>query len=322
MKACAALALLVLLAPAAALAAGGKPTTLPTPGSTPITPPAPTPAPAPTPSATGAAAAPQGAPAPQVPALDTSIAPTPVAGEAAPAPDPARWKGSVGAGLIVLTGNSDTTTFSGTGAVTRESPDWTLSAKAAGAYGHSRLADGGSPQTTVLNGAGQLRVDRKLGDGWSAFALGGLEADHVASVEYRTIAELGVGAQWLDVKRDGWQRLALRTDLGLRYGFEARYQYYGAPIGPLPGVEQLAPRFGVAFVLGFSKEVTFSEEAEAIPSLTTRGRVQAKAVSKLSSRLTQALTFGVAETVTVDSRPAAGKEPTDTALTALLEAAF
>ncbi len=237
-------------------------------------------------------------------------------------PPPVAWKGTVGAGLIVLTGNSDTTTFTGSAAASRETFGWILSAKAAGAYGENRPAGGGARQTTAYGLGGQLRLDRKFGDTWTVFVLGGVEADHVASVEYRTISELGVAALWLDVKEADWQKLALRTDLGLRYGYEARYQYYGTPVGPQPGVELVAPRLGLAFRYGFSKEVFFTEEAEAFPSLTGESRLQVKSVAKLSSRLTQAMTLGVGYTVAFDSRPAAGKEKTDTALTALLEVGF
>lgn len=238
------------------------------------------------------------------------------------APKPVEWKGTVGAGLIVLTGNSDTTTFTGAAAASRETFGWILSAKATGAYGENHAADGGASQVTAYAASGQLRLDRKFGEVWTVYVLGGVEADHVASVEYRTIGELGVAAQWLDRKEADWQRLALRTDLGLRYGHEARHQYYGTPQGPLPGVELLAPRFGLAFRYGFSKEVFFTEEAEVFPSLTGESRVQVKSVAKLSSRLTKAVTLGVGYTVAFDSRPAVGKERTDTALTALLEVGF
>lgn len=232
------------------------------------------------------------------------------------------WKGTVGAGLIILTGNSDTTTFTGSAAASRETLGWILSTKVTGAYGETRTADSGARQVTALGAAGQVRLDRKFGDVWTVFVLGGLEADHVASVEYRTISEVGVGAQWIDVKAADWQRVALRTDLGFRYGYEARYQYYGTPLGPQPGVELLAPRLGLAFRYGFYKEVFFTQEAEIFPAVTGAARLQVRSVSKLSSRLTKAVTLGVSYAVSFDSRPAAGKERTDTGLTALLEVGF
>ncbi|MBK9516714.1 MAG: DUF481 domain-containing protein [Anaeromyxobacter sp.] len=234
---------------------------------------------------------------------------------------PVEWKGTVGAGLIVLTGNSETTTFTGAAQASRETLGWILSAKASGAYGQNR-SPGAASETTALSAAGQVRLDRKLGETWTVFVIGGAETDHVASVEYRTISELGASAQWVDVKEADWQKLALRTDLGLRYGYEARYQYYGTPIGPQPGVELIAPRLGLAFRYGFSKDVFFTEEAEVMTALNGESRVLAKSVSKLSSRLTQAVTFGVGYTVSHDSLPAAGKVKTDTALTALLEVGF
>jgi putative salt-induced outer membrane protein YdiY len=241
-----------------------------------------------------------------------------------PAPPPEKkvqWKGTAGAGLIILTGNSDTTTFTGSAEASRETFGWILSAKATGAYGENRPS-GGALQVTAFSAAGQVRLDRKFGEVWTVFVLGGLETDRVASVEYRTIAELGVSAQWIEVKVEDWQRLALRSDLGFRYGYEARHQYYGTPVGPQPGVELLAPRLGLAFRYGFSKEVFFTEDAEVFPSLTGESRVQLKSVSKLSSHLTKAITLGVGYTVAFDSGPAAGKEKTDTGLTALLEVGF
>lgn len=237
-------------------------------------------------------------------------------------PKPAEWKGTVGAGLIVLTGNSDTTTFTGSAAASRETLGWILSAKASGAYGETRPPAGGSVSTTASAGAFQLRLDRKFGETWTVYALGGLEFDHVAAVEYRTLAELGASAQWLDVKEGDWQKLALRTDLGARYGYEARRGYYGATLGPQPGVELVAPRLGLAFRYGFSKEVFFTEEAEVLPTVSDGGRVLVRSVSKLSSRLASAITLGVGYVVAHDTRPAEGKEKTDTALTALLEVGF
>jgi len=237
-------------------------------------------------------------------------------------PAPAAWKGTVGAGLILLTGNSESTTFSGSAAASRETFGWILSAKASGAYGHSRSPTDGTRGTTADGGAFQLRLDRKLGRIWTVYVLGGLEFDHVASVEYRTLAEVGGSAEWLDVKEGDWQRLGLRTDLGVRYGYEARFGYFGASIGPQPGVRFVAPRLGLAFRCGFSKEVFFTEEAELLPTISDSGRVLVKSVSKLSSRLTKALSLGVGYTLTHDSRPADAKRKTDAALTAVLEVGF
>lgn len=240
----------------------------------------------------------------------------------APAPKPPEWKGTVGAGLVTLSGNSESTTFTGTASGSRETLGWIASVKAAAAYGENRAAGATASQVSAYSGALQLRLDRKLGEIWSVFALGGVETDHVASIEYRSAAELGAGAQLVERKEGDWLKVGLRTDLGLRYGYEARYQYYGTPLGPQPGVELIAPRAGVAFRYGFSKDVFLTEDAEAMTSLSGETRWLAKSVTKLSSRLSESFTFGVGYTVAYDSRPAEGKVTTDQALTALLEVGF
>ncbi len=242
-------------------------------------------------------------------------------------PKPPEWKGTVGVGLIVQTGNTDATTFAGSATASRETFGWILSAKADGSYGENRKLTEDTGGITSYKGTLQLRLDRKFGETWTVFVIGGVETDHVASIEYRTVTEAGASAQWLDVKEADWQRLALRTDLGLRYGYEARYQYYGAlPAGQasaaLPGVELIAPRLGLSFRYGFSKEVFVTEEAEVMAGLEGATRWLAKSVTKLSSRLTQSMTLGVAYQVTSDSAPAPGKEKVDTGLTALLEVGF
>jgi hypothetical protein len=270
-------------------------------------------------------AAPAGETPPAAPPTEAAPAAPPAeAAAVAPAPPPTKveWKGTAAAGLIVLTGNSDTTTFTAAVSASRETFGWIASLKTTAAYGENRAAGAASSEVSAKSASGQVRLDRKFGVIWSVFALGGVEADHVSNIEYRSAAELGAGAQWVERKEGDWIKVALRTDLGFRYGYEARYQYYGAPVGPQPGVELVAPRLGLAFRWGFSKEVFLTEEAEAMFTLTDGSRWLAKSATKLSSRLSRALTFGAGYTVAYDSRPAEGKVTTDQALTALLEVGF
>jgi hypothetical protein len=251
-------------------------------------------------------------------ALCLATASTAVAAE----PKPAELTGTIGAGLIVLSGNSNTTTFNLGSGASRETLGWIVSGKLNAAYGESQPPAGGPSEVTALNGLFQLRLDRKLGETWTVYVLGGVTADHVANIEYRTQAEAGGSAQWVDEKVDGWQKLMLRTDLGVRYGYEARWQYYGTPVGPQPGVEMIAPRFGVAFRYGFSKEVFVTEDAEVLVNIDGAARTMAKSVTKFSSRLFDSFGLGISYTVSYDSAPAAGKVTTDTALAALLEWGF
>jgi putative salt-induced outer membrane protein YdiY len=241
---------------------------------------------------------------------------------AVPAEKPVVWKGVLGAGLILTTGNSESTTFNGGLAGSRESANWIVSLKADGTFGKSRAAAGGAMEASAWKGGGLVRLDRKFDDTWTAYALAGIGFDHVAAIEYRTAAELGASALWLDQKEADWTRLSLRTDLGFRYGYEARRLYYGPTPGALPGVEIKALRVGLAFRYGFTKEAFFTEEAELLPTLTDHGRWLAKSVSRLTTRLVGGIALGAAYTVTYDSDPAPGKKGTDTTLAVLIEVGF
>ena len=114
------------------------------------------------------------------------------------------WSGTAGLGAIVLTGNTSTTTLNALLSTQRETAGWILGAKASGVYGRTRPVDRSQPEQTVaLAASGQLRGDRKLLPQLTVFALGGVDTDHVASVEARGYGEGGLGYIWLDRKQDG-----------------------------------------------------------------------------------------------------------------------
>lgn len=250
-----------------------------------------------------------------------------LAGPARAADAPAEaWKGTLGAGVILLTGNTNTTTFNGAAAAQREFSGWILGSKASGVYGRSRPVDRAQPaQTVALAASGQLRADRKFAEHFTVYALGGADTDHVASVEVRGYGEGGLGYAWLDRKWEGDRELFLRTDLGVRYVKEWRRQFYAtdtAPVGDLPDLEQALPRAGAAFRYAFSKEVVLTEDAEVLASVSGGERYLAKSATKLVSRLFASTSFGLMYAVTYDSAPAPGKVRTDSALGATLEVAF
>jgi hypothetical protein len=237
------------------------------------------------------------------------------------------WSGTLGAGVIYLSGNTNTTTATGATSIQDQVDGWILGLKATGAYGESRPVDRTQPsQTVALAASGQLRVDRKLGTHATVFALGGADTDHVASVEARAYGEGGLAWIWLDVKPDGGKtELFFRTDAGVRYANERRWQYYAtpaAPVGNLPDVETTSPRVGLALRYGFSKDVAFVEEAEGLANVSGSERYQARSLTKLTSRLWSSVTFGLSYLVTWDSEPAPGKVETDRSLAATLEIAF
>ena len=113
----------------------------------------------------------------------------------------------------------------------------------------------------------------------------------------------------------------LRTDLGLRYAQESRFQYYPVRLN-VDDITLLAPRLALSFRYQFEKNVGFFQEAEVLPNVLGASRVIINTTSKLSARLTEAVALGVSFDVRYDSAPAVGKKPTDTALMATLEVGF
>jgi uncharacterized protein DUF481 len=245
---------------------------------------------------------------------------------AAPSPVTPEWSGTAGAGLILLTGNTRTLTVNGTSAVQREWAKWILAVRANGVYGRTRPADRALPAETVAAAAsGQVRGDRKLAPHFSVFTMAGADTDHVASVEYRAYGDAGASYVWIDEKREGDRHVFLRTDLGGRYAYESRWQYYATatqPVGNIPDVDLLAPRLGATFRLGLSKDTTFLQEAEALANVLGDERYTARSMSKLTTRIVSALTIGASYLVTWDSAPAPGKVEADTALSVIAEVAF
>lgn len=237
---------------------------------------------------------------------------------AAAAPVVPKWTGSFGFNLVSITGNATAVTVSGTGVAELKTAEWIYGVKASGIYGLSKAPSPEAPsQVLALAGSLQARVDRRLSEMISAYVLGGAEADHVKSVEFRGIAEGGAGIIWISRKEADLERLLLRTDLAFRYANESRFQYYPTPMS-LPGAVLYAPKLGVAFRYAFSTEVKVIEDAEVLPGVTD-GRVVINNFTKLTARLVKSLAASLGFTVNYDSAPAPGKLSTDTALSVGLE---
>lgn len=153
------------------------------------------------------------------------------------------WRGTVGLGLTWMSGNSDALTSTALLGVERRWQKWALAFKANGAYGQARPAtDLTQPaQVVALRAAGSLRGDRRFSERMSAYLQGGLETDHVRSVELRQSLEAGASSLWLDIKDKDFQVALVRTDLALRYTQESRFQYYPTALN-LPDIMLVGPR--------------------------------------------------------------------------------
>ncbi|HLL06878.1 MAG TPA: DUF481 domain-containing protein [Myxococcaceae bacterium] len=236
-----------------------------------------------------------------------------------------QWKGSMGLGLIALSGNSSTLTFNGLGSAERKTEDWIYSVRAQAVYGRSRLPATGTEaersQVVALGANLQLRGDRRFTQMVSGYLLAGAETDHIKSVEVRGTGEVGAGIIWWDEKQEDGRTSSLRTDLAFRFMRETRFQYYPIALD-LEDVDLGGPRFGLALRYSVSKDVVFTQDAEAVPNVLGESRLLINTTSKLLARLTESLAIGTSFVLQYDSAPAAGKVSTDTALSGTIEMSF
>ncbi len=247
----------------------------------------------------------------------TAAAPAAPATPPPAAPPPKKWTGTLGVGLISLTGNSKSVTFNATGAAERKSDGWVLGLKGLASYGQTRAPDGSATQTVAQAAGLQARMDRRFHERYSGYLLVAGDTDHVKSVEIRYTAEAGASITWVDASGETGWKTSLRTDLGFRWAQENRFAYYVVPPavrGPLDTVTLYAPRLGLSFKYALNKNVLFTEDAEILPNVVGAGRVVVASTAKLSSRLTESLSFGASFQVNHDSTPAEGKVATDTIL--------
>ncbi len=247
------------------------------------------------------------------------------AADAAPAPEV--WKGLLGIGLISLTGNSESITGTVTAQADRKLGKWAIGFRAGGAYGQTRSnVVGDGDQVTAYRAMLAGRVDRKIASFASLYLLAGVENDHVKSVELRGYGEFGCGITFFEKKEGDLEKVYLRGDIAFRVAEETRFQYYGDANFPkntgLPSVLMAAPRIGLAFRYAMSKDIRFSEEAEVLPNVIGDSRFLFNSTTKLNARLTETFSVNLSFLLTHDSNPAGKKQPTDTALTLGVEAAF
>ncbi len=231
---------------------------------------------------------------------------------------PKNWTGSVGLGVVAVTGNARSLTASLTAAAEHKGDHWIWGGRALATYGEARVAGSTEMQTSAENASLFLRGDYRFSPRLSGYLLAGIETDHPKSIEIRYSQEVGVGYAWVDWT-GGDQKLFLRTDLGFRVAEEYRFQYFPVSGRVDPRDYYLkAPRAGAAFRWEMNKSVLFTEDIEVMPNVDD-GRVLANSISKLSAKVFGPMAVGIGYTVNYDSAPPASKIPWDTTLAITLD---
>ena len=252
--------------------------------------------------------------------LATLLAQAPVATTpgAPPASATTAMTGTLALGASILTGNSQTTTFTFGSALTWKTPDWIYGFKASGAYGRSTDASTGVESTNALNGAVALRGARRVTEVTAIYLEAVAEMDHFKSIEARPAGELGASLQLVDRKEGDFQTEALRLDLGFRAGYEYRFQYYPNAVN-LPDQAIAAPKVGLAIRYAISRTAVFGDEVSVLVNLPDGPRLLLNNVAKLSTQLYKVVSFAVSYGIAQDSSPPPGKKQLDTTLTLALE---
>jgi putative salt-induced outer membrane protein YdiY len=217
-----------------------------------------------------------------------------------PEPPPPAWKGSLGAGLSLTGGNSDTNSYNLDFAL-RHDPGGKGVFKADGFY---LRADSGGEATVDRTGLG-ARYERVLGAGGRFYGLG--EARFLRDV-FKNVERLvtpAVGAGYRVVSRDDF-KLALDGGVGL--AFEKLTGLDGTTDGALNAGESLTWKL--------SPSASFVQAARGLWKLDEPGdayyHFEAGILTSLAGRFDLKLSF-------VDdykTRPPAGKKKNDTAVLA------
>jgi hypothetical protein len=228
------------------------------------------------------------------------------------------WAGSLSAGLTWITGNVSSLAFVSSGSVVRKGEKTLFSLKAFGGYGEK--AD---PRDVLLYNLGlATQFDWRFTQVISILIGGGLDTDHVKSVELRGYGEVGVGAFWLDEQAGPsdkrWQKLALKTDLTLRAQPESRFQYYPTPMN-IDDAFLFGPKAALMLHYGLGPATYLHEELEVMPNVIGQARVLVNSTTKLAVGIVGGLALTATFALKIDSLPAPGKRPVDTILATGLE---
>lgn len=266
------------------------------------------------------------------PAATAAVAPPPAAPPAPAAPPPVAWTGQLSGGLILVSGNANSLTSLVSGKFERKGPEWTFAIRAGGAYGRTtvNVINNGVAtdvsQVSALAANLGMRADRKVGGTFALFLDASLDTDHVKSIDWRPLGELGVAMTWWETKEGDLAKSSLRTDFGLVLGKEFRYQFYPeSEAKDVPDSDIVAPRLGLAFRYAVTKDLVFTEDlnmAVALPLSGQATRLVTTSQSKLSAKVTASSALGLALGVVNDSAPPAGKKDTDVTLAITIDIAL
>ena len=182
-------------------------------------------------------------------------APAPPTDAAVDEPPPARageeeeeeppWSGTAGLGLSFFSGNVRSFTVTGDAFAEYDTPEWLVTLEADGAYGEAAEGEDPERELTAKTLGGWARGEYRVTPLLSAYTFLAAQADHPASLELRTEAELGVGVTLVE-REEEESEMILRGYVGGNFTRDRRFQYFPTREN-LPDVTLVSPALGVLF---------------------------------------------------------------------------
>jgi putative salt-induced outer membrane protein YdiY len=228
--------------------------------------------------------------------------------------DEGPWDASFGLGLSFFAGNTREYTVTSDLLAEYDTERWSLTLEADGGYGRARAEGEAEHALAVAEAGGFVRAERRLTPLFGVFTFVGASTDHMASLQLRTEAELGVALTLIERGEEEKDELFLRLDVGAEYARDRRFQYDPVDL-QLEDLNLWSSAVGLTFRYDINERVALREYARVLPNLVGDWRVLVSSTTKLSVGLTDRFALATFFKVKHDSAPAAGKESTDAALT-------
>ncbi len=214
-------------------------------------------------------------------------------------PDKTRsWQGTIRGGLLVTTGNSETTQANVGINLTRRTEFDRLTFDGQYLFGRQENADTGEDETTTDNWSVVGKYDYFFTDQFYVFALSRIERDRIANLDIRVAPSVGVGYQWLESDRTNFN-----TEAGLGWVYE--------DFRNDDSNDYFAARLAYHLDHAINERVTLFNNVEYIPSLERGDEFNVNADIGLRVSLTKNMFSEGKVEWKYDSQPAPGADKED-----------
>ncbi|MGM0450683.1 MAG: DUF481 domain-containing protein [Pseudomonadota bacterium] len=208
------------------------------------------------------------------------------------------WSGSVEAGLVEASGNTEETTISGEADVTRDWNDWRQNVLLQSRYAEQ------SGERTAERYAASTQLDYKFNPNDFVFVRARYDNDDFSGYKYQASTAAGYGRRLWSEGEDS------HFDLSAGLGY--RYSKFEEP-DPDEGEESEDPigRLAGDFRYRLSETARFRQEAETEVGLDS-GDALSRSVTSLQANINSSLALRLSYTLEHDSNPPEDTERTDT----------